>query len=570
MTTQCDQMASKLASSSPSSSFKYQHAFLYALIFSLFLVLLVSSFRLNVINSNFVNFVVVRRQQQQQPVKNHNDNAVNVIKAVFKKLGRRKMKVGLVNVDHDHTQLMHGLEGIDPVPVRFDRVAADRKWEDFFPDWIDEDERWGRPKCPEIPMPKFEDYKGIDVILAKVPCGTNIGSGKKEGVRDVFRLQVNLVVANMAARIGWMDPDYGAPHRTVYVVFIGSCGPMVEIFRCDDLVMRQGNYRVYKPEIGRLKQKVLMPFGSCELASGYARAGKEAWRPKYKYRPRHAYVTVLHSSEAYVCGAIALAQSIIQTNSTKDLVLLADDSITPTSIAGLQAAGWDVRRIQRIRSVFSEKGSYNEWNYSKLRVWQLTEYSKVIFIDADLLVLENMDIFFTYPQLSAAANHKHLFNSGLMVLEPSQCMFEYLMRKIFKIEPYNGGDQGFLNEIFTRWHRLPWWLNALKTFEGKSIEKHVMANDLYAVHYLGLKPWMCYRDYDCNWDVDSHQVFASDSAHRRWWQIYDAMPKELQPYCGLTQKMEKSLKTWRDRAANNAGFVDGHWKIEIKDPRQHH
>lgn len=300
-------------------------------------------------------------------------------------------------------------------------------------------------------------------------------------------------------------------------------------------------------------------------------AGKEVWRPTYAYhqRPRHAYVTILHSSEAYVCGAIALAQSIRQTNSTKDLVLLADDSITPISIAGLQAAGWKIRRIQRIRSAFAQKGSYNEWNYSKLRVWQLTQYSKVIFIDADLLVLNNIDTFFTLPQVSAAANHKDLFNSGLMVVEPSQCMFEYLMRKSFKIEPYNGGDQGLLNEIFTWWHRLPWRLNALKTFEGKSIEKHEMAEQVYAAHYLGLKPWMCYKDYDCNWDVESRRVFASDSAHRRWWQVYEAMPQELKPYCGLTKKMDMSLKKWRARAAN-ASFVDGHWKIEIKDPRQHH
>ncbi|KAL6132689.1 hypothetical protein ACLB2K_064928 [Fragaria x ananassa] len=561
MTTQCGdaQMASKL--SSPSSSSK--PFYLYAFIFSLFLVLIVSSFRLNVINS----VVDQHQHQQEQPFKNQTDNAVNVLKAVAKNLGRKKIRVGLVNVDHDRIRLMQGSEDIDPIPVSFDRVGGDRKWEDFFPEWIDEDERWEHPKCPEIPMPRFEDYNGIDVILAKVPCGTS--GDEKEGIRDVFRLQVNLVVANMAARLGWRDPDSGVPHRTVYVVFIGSCDPMVEIFRCDDLVMRQGDSRVYKPELGRLKQKVLMPFGTCQLASGYARAGKEAWRPEnFKYR-RYAYVTILHSSEAYVCGAIALAQSIRRTNSTKDLILLVDNSITPTSIAGLQAAGWDVRQIQRIRSVFSQKGSYNEWNYSKLRVWQLTEYSKVIFIDADLLVLENMDIFFTYPQLSAGLNHQHFFNSGLMVVEPSQCMFEYLMRKSFKIKPYNGGDQGFLNEIFTWWHRLPWWLNALKTFEGKSIEKHVMAQDLYAVHYLGLKPWMCYRDYDCNWDVESRRVFACDSAHRRWWQVYDAMPQELQPYCGLTEKMDKSLKTWRARAAN-ASYVDGHWKIEIKDPRQHH
>ncbi|CAN6724665.1 unnamed protein product [Malus baccata var. baccata] len=474
--------------------------------------------------------------------------------------------------EHIHRQL-RGLSDVEAVSVAFERVARDRKWEDYFPEWVDEDEERGKPKCPEIPIPKLENYEGIDVVLAKVPCGANRTSDK-EGIRDVFRLQVNLVVANLVVGRGWMKPD---AHRTVYVVFIGACGPMVEIFRCDDRLMHSGNYWVYRPNIVRLKQKVHMPFGSCQISPGYAETGREIWR-KYMLetsswipyeKRRLAYVTILHSSEAYVCGAITLAQSIRQTNSTKDLVLLADDSITPKSIQGLTAAGWNIKRIQRIRSASAQKGSYNEWNYSKLRVWQLTKYDKVIFIDADLLVLKNIDSVFVHPQLSAVGNNKMLFNSGLMVVEPSNCMFEYLMRKTFKIESYNGGDQGFLNEIFTWWHRLPWRLNALKCFEGPKAANHEMPEDLYALHYLGFKPWVCYRDYDCNWEGNGSSVFASDSAHEKWWKVYDQMPKELKSYCGLTKKMDEDLKKRRVKAAK-ANFSDGHWKIEIKDPRQHH
>lgn len=156
---------------------------------------------------------------------------------------------------------------------------------------------------------------------------------------------------------------------------------------------------------------------------------------------REAYATVLHSSESYVCGAIALAHSIKRTNSTRDLVLLADDSITSKSIKGLQDAGWKVKKIKRIRSPNAEEGAYNEWNYSKLTVWQLAEYDKVIFVDADLIVLRNIDEFFVYPQLSAVRDHNTFFNSGLMVLEPSDCMFNQMMTKRFELESYNGGDQ---------------------------------------------------------------------------------------------------------------------------------
>lgn len=197
---------------------------------------------------------------------------------------------------------------------------------------------------------------------------------------------------------------------------------------------------------------------------------KDSTQPLRRSKPKEAYVTILHSSEAYVCGAIALAQSILQTNTSKQLLLLADDSITPKSIDALRAAGWTTERIHRIRSPRAEKGSYNEWNYSKLRIWQLAIYDKIIFIDADLLVLKNIDHLFALPQLSAAANNKMRFNSGLMVVEPSACLFEDMMAKSFELESYNGGDQGFLNEVFTWWHRLPSKINHLKMFEKDNNE----------------------------------------------------------------------------------------------------
>ncbi|XWS64551.1 hypothetical protein CRYUN_Cryun05aG0013800 [Craigia yunnanensis] len=489
--------------------------------------------------------------------------------------GKKKVKVGLVNFNDEEIEYkMHG-SVVSTVHVHFNHVSKARKWEDFFPEWIDEDQKSGPPTCPEIPMPRLEDYWDLDVVVARVPCEGWTG---KAGLRDVFRLQVNLVVANLLVESGWVTPDV---KRAVYVVFIGGCGPMPEIFRCDDLLRKVGDHWVYKPELRRLKQKVLMPLGSCQIAQPYGKTGKEAWRyysadherlKKLKYstfHQREAYVTVLHSSEAYVCGAIALAQSIIQSNSTRDLLLLHDENISPKSLTGLRTAGWKTRQIERIRSPFAEKDSYNEWNYSKLRLWLLTWYDKVVFIDADILVFKNMDKLFVYPQLSAAANDKTLFNSGIMVIEPSLCMFEDLMVKSFKVDSYNGGDQGFLNEVFTWWHRLPSKVNFLKIFSGKeNSRREKIHDDLSAIHYLGLKPWMCYRDYDCNWDMKERQIFASDKAHEKWWQVYDTMPEKLQQYCGLTDHMNWRIKKWRG-IAMNLSLPDEHWKIGVTNPRQY-
>ncbi|WCJ43159.1 plant glycogenin-like starch initiation protein 5 [Euphorbia peplus] len=490
------------------------------------------------------------------------------------KFDGRRIKIGLVNLgDDDHMKRFYdnNSKSVETITVDFEPVSKDKKWKDFFPEWIDEESKWHSPRCPEIPLaPRVEEYRGLDVVVARVPCG---GGGEEEeeekkGIRDVFRLQVNLVVANLVVENGRVGT--GGGDRTVYVIFVGSCGPMEEMFRCDDMLTHVGDYWVYKPELRKLKQKMLMPVGTCQIAPPFAETGDEAWSRAH-YLRRFAYATVLHSSEAYVCGAIALAQSIIQSNSTYDLILLHDSSISPNSLDGLRSAGWKTKLIQPIRSPFARKDSYNEWNYSKLRIWQLKEYDKLIFIDSDIVVLKNLDSFFYYPQLSACGNDKMLFNSGIMVIEPSECKFNDIMSKIPKLKSYNGGDQGFLNEVFTWWHRLPSKLNYLKAFisESNNIKNrnHEISDNIYTIHLLGLKPWMCYRDYDCNWDMADRHKYASDSAHLKWWKVYDGMPKKLQKYCGLTKHMDFRIRKWR-KIAKKAELPDQHWKINVKDPRQ--
>ncbi|XVF57435.1 hypothetical protein PTKIN_Ptkin06aG0205000 [Pterospermum kingtungense] len=494
--------------------------------------------------------------------------------------GKKKIKVGLVNFnDEENSEYDEILNGsiVSTVHVHFNHVSKSTKWEDFFPEWIDEEHNSGRrTACPEIPMPRLRDYRDLDVVVARVPCE---GWTDKAGFRDVFRLQVNLVVANLLVGSGWVMHDVS---KAVYAVFIGSCGPMTEMFRCNDLLRKVGDHWVYKPELRRLKQKVLMPLGSCQIAHPYGQTGKEVWRPNAgddenlevysEFHQREAYVTVLHSSEAYVCGAIALAQSIILSNSTRLLLLFHDQNISPKSLVGLRLAGWKTIQMERIRSPFAMKDSYNEWSYSKLRIWLLKWLDKIIFIDPDILVFKNMDWLFVYPELSAASYDRTFFNSGLMVIEPSLCFFEELMAKSFKMEPDNGGEQGFVNEIFVWWHRLPSKVNFLKMFQGNTNNHQSnemdIPDDVYAIHYLGVKPWMCYRDYDCNWDREEGQVFASDKAHEKWWQVYDEMPETLQQYCGLTEEMNWRIKKWRG-IARNLSFPDEHWRIGVTDPRQY-
>ncbi|KAK9735412.1 hypothetical protein RND81_04G204300 [Saponaria officinalis] len=486
---------------------------------------------------------------------------------------KRVLRVGLVNFQANQQSSL-SLSGIaEPVIINLEPVSSNITWNKLF---LHEMSDKPSKSCPEIPMPKAMKYPKLDVVVVELPCGeSKDGYNRSEmgGIRDVGRLQLSMASAHLI-----VENAIRKKIKHVYGVFMTKCEPMVELFRCDDLIWHEGDYWIYKPKVERLREFLSMPLGTCNLALPYAQPlGKNNLQAKsmskqetkQMLRPREAYVTILHSSESYVCGAIALAQSILLTNTTKDLVLLADRTISDHSIVGLQAAGWKIKRVDRIRSPYANLSAYNAWNYSKLRVWQLTEYHKIVFIDSDLIVLRNIDHFFDYPQLSAAPNHGFLFNSGIMLVEPSECFFRTLMGKRFTIKSYNGGDQGYLNEVVTYWHRLSRKLNYMKIFfDDLEAGKRVVPNDQYAIHFFGLKPWLCYRDYDCNWDSKNYHMYASDDIHALWWQVHDAMPKELQMHCGMTKKRDKQLRKWRV-LAKNENRSDVHWKIEIRDPRQY-
>ncbi|XP_020097568.1 UDP-glucuronate:xylan alpha-glucuronosyltransferase 1-like [Ananas comosus] len=471
------------------------------------------------------------------------------------------LKIALLNFNSTEIDSWHDIQPQAELSVvRLEHAKGSVTWESLYPEWIDEEEETEIPVCPSLPDPEVPVGRQYDLVAVKLPCNRLDGWS-----RDVARLHLQLSAAKLAV-------GSSKGNAEVHVLFVTDCFPIPNLFACKHIVQREGNAWLYKPDLRTLREKIRLPVGSCELAIPL----KAKARLYSVDRKREAYATILHSAHVYVCGAIAAAQSIRQAGSTRDLVILVDQSISGHHRHGLEAAGWKVRTIERIRNPKAERDAYNEWNYSKFRLWQLTDYDKIIFIDADLLILRNIDFLFAMPEITATGNNATLFNSGVMVIEPSNCTFNLLMDHINEIKSYNGGDQGYLNEIFTWWHRIPKHMNFLKHFwEGdeesvKDKKTWLFGADppvLYVLHYLGLKPWLCFRDYDCNWNVEQLRQFASDIAHARWWRVHDRMPEGLQEFCLLKSKQKAGLE-WDRQQAEKANYTDGHWKKKnITDPR---
>ncbi|KAF6140665.1 hypothetical protein GIB67_013958 [Kingdonia uniflora] len=124
-------------------------------------------------------------------------------------------------------------------------------------------------------------------------------------------------------------------------------------------------------------------------------------------------------------------------------------------------------------------------------------YSGTVHREAYATILHSAHDYVYGAIAAAQRNNATLFNSGVMVIEPSNCRFQLLMDHINEIESYNGGDQGYLNEIFTWWHRIPKHMNFLKHFCYEFLQSQFCSLLIISLRMLlKLKPDMiAYKKY---------------------------------------------------------------------------
>lgn len=100
--------------------------------------------------------------------------------------------------------------------------------------------------------------------------------------------------------------------------------------------------------------------------------------------------------------------------------------------------------------------------FTKIALWQQTQFRKIVYFDADTLPLRAPDELFDLAAPFAAApeiGFPDCFNSGVMVLEPSDEIHKQLLGLAVQGTLFDGGDQGLLNIHFNDFHRLSFMYN---------------------------------------------------------------------------------------------------------------
>lgn len=202
--------------------------------------------------------------------------------------------------------------------------------------------------------------------------------------------------------------------------------------------------------------------------------------------------------------------------------------------------------------------------YTKLRAWEaLDDIIDVgIFLDADTLVLNNVDVLFQLPfipnvlEIWAPYDFMDLFNSGVMVFESSQVVFADMMTKLDKLPSFDKGDGacslplndacpsvtaciskvpnipltfiecnpgGFVNSYYQKtWSQLPFSYCADQNVLATHRNAWKRLEDMHVIHYTTHKPWR-------------RGVEALKDLHDAWWAVYDSIPNSVRIEIRITQ-----------------------------------
>jgi len=229
----------------------------------------------------------------------------------------------------------------------------------------------------------------------------------------------------------------------------------------------------------------------------------------------YAYVTLVTNHD-YAIGARALGRSLSAVGAHWPRVAMVTPGVQASDLELLESSGWQIstteqlqvsepfrarhtRQAQHAASPFSkgEKPLFHDPldNFCKLRLWQMTQFERVVFLDADTLVIHNIDRLFGYPEFSGAPNlyeslaDMHRLNSGVFVAQPSQQTFASMLAALDAPDAYwPRTDQTFLQSYFPLWHGLPYTFNALQ-YLYFNLPQLWNWDAINVIHYQYEKPW---------------------------------------------------------------------------------
>ncbi|CAL1694983.1 unnamed protein product [Somion occarium] len=282
-----------------------------------------------------------------------------------------------------------------------------------------------------------------------------------------------------------------------------------------------------------------------------------------------AFVTLV-SSDSYLPGALALVAALKELHPKppvppevdfQTVCLVTPEMVDVSSIRLLRKAfdlvvGVEVIEQRDVKGLQLLGRLDLNSVLTKLHIFRLTQYSKIIFLDADVLPIRPLSHLFNLPYEFAAVpdvGWPDIFNSGVLVLSPGEDKFNELRELLKSRGSWDGGDQGLLNEWRGHnWHRLSFTYNTTPTAAytyAPAYER--FGSKISAIHFIGPnKPWksLPFRAPGTKStekpSLGAQQTYDYSTLLDRWYEVYDRNYRTTTPTAQQAFEIQRYASAW--------------------------
>ena len=214
----------------------------------------------------------------------------------------------------------------------------------------------------------------------------------------------------------------------------------------------------------------------------------------------NAYITYV-CSDNFIPGVVALYNSVRLSDCNHDFIVLVTDDVSEESKDKLKQNDLKIVDADKIYyngknkdKILDRYGKVDQsWKmFTKINIWKQTEYSKLIYLDADTLVLKNIDELFEIDELGAVLGGSVMLNysgieAGVLVTEPNIKTYNNIIDAL-ESDSYDikMSDQSFLNDYFSK-HGI---INSIPETFNRMWKKNRNPGGSFIFHFNGSKPWI--------------------------------------------------------------------------------
>ena len=329
----------------------------------------------------------------------------------------------------------------------------------------------------------------------------------------------------------------------IVVVFLIVWRPMLlpYFFRYAKLVISE----VLKDKQRFLDNEMELAYKEWRMYELETRFGQEWCQENIKPRSDVTWLTVVVNDD-FVVPALVLGHSIATFSCQKNMIAFIAEEMSEGSRKALESVGWETRLVeemdcdwldgklegQRNQGIFSRPGGYRiKGTHTRFHAWNYTQYSKIIYVDADYMLMTNIDELFDIPDDFAAAPCARpgvldpCFNAGLLVFRPDSSHYQEIMKFWWEtaVKDTCPNDQVLLWHHYAdagKWKALPYTYNI----------RRIIFRPMKSFHFaccVPPKPWStdCRPSRKAVTDFNGPVLTVDDVVILFWRNFYNLLEK---------------------------------------------